>query len=206
MVIVDFKGFRSCKLLCDSPMMMSVLWYLVSVLAFCTTSLLMEELSTPVCAVQVESVAGIVVTLQCKSSQGTPPLKYSWTKTSGNQMLPHNSNEDTSRGTLSVNRLSEDNCGSYLCTVESLDDTKHCEVLLECPSSPPTTRDATKHSEVLSMSLWSPLETRNVHHVVIAVAVTIVVLLSLAIVFFLTVIWVLRKRNRGKLAIKKNAF
>nr|XP_061833230.1 coxsackievirus and adenovirus receptor homolog [Nerophis lumbriciformis] len=150
------------------------------------TLTVMEELSTPVCAVQGEPVAGNVVTLQCTSSQGTPPLKYSWTKTSGNQMLPPNSIEDTSGGTLLVNRLSEDNCGSYLCTVESLDDIKHCEILLECPSSPPTTSDATKHNEVLPMSLWSPLETSNGNQVVIAAAVTIVVLLSLAIVFALS--------------------
>nr|XP_061833010.1 coxsackievirus and adenovirus receptor homolog [Nerophis lumbriciformis]XP_061833011.1 coxsackievirus and adenovirus receptor homolog [Nerophis lumbriciformis]XP_061833012.1 coxsackievirus and adenovirus receptor homolog [Nerophis lumbriciformis] len=159
-----------------------------------------EELSTPVCAVQGKPVAGNVVTLQCTSSQGTPPLKYSWTKTSGNQMLPSNSNGDTSGGTLFVNRLSEDNCGSYRCTVESLDDTKYCEILLECPSSPPTTSDATKHNEVLPMCPWSPLATSTGNQVIIAVAATIVVLL-LAIVLALTVIWVLRKRNRGEFAI-----
>ncbi|XP_061882182.1 coxsackievirus and adenovirus receptor homolog isoform X1 [Entelurus aequoreus] len=158
------------------------------------TLTVMEELSTPVCAVQGEPVAGNVVTLQCTSSQGTPPLKYSWTKTSGNQMLPPNSTEDTSGGTLLVNRLSEDDCGSYLCTVESLNDTKHCEILLECPSSPPTTSDATKHNEVLPKSLWSPLATSNGNQVVIAAAATIIVLLSLAIVFALSHLGVAQKK------------
>ncbi|XP_061882205.1 coxsackievirus and adenovirus receptor homolog [Entelurus aequoreus] len=159
-----------------------------------------EELSTPVCAVQGKPVAGNVVTLQCTSSQGTPPLKYSWTKTSGNQMLPSNTNGDTSGGTLLVNRLSEDDCGSYRCTVESLDDTKHCEILLECPHPPSTTSDATEHKEVPPKCPRSPLATSDGNQVIIAVAATIVVLL-LAIVLVLTVIWVLRKRNRGELAI-----
>nr|XP_061833377.1 coxsackievirus and adenovirus receptor homolog [Nerophis lumbriciformis] len=164
------------------------------------TLTVMEELSTPVCAVQGEPVVGKDVSLQCTSSQGTPPLKYSWTKTCGNLMLPPNSNGDTSGGTLLVNRLSEDDCGSYLCTVESLDDTKHCEILLECPLSPPTTSNVTKHNQVLLMSPRSPSVTSNGNQVVIAATVTIAVL-SLASVFALTVIWVLRKRYRGQLII-----
>nr|XP_061778852.1 coxsackievirus and adenovirus receptor homolog [Nerophis lumbriciformis]XP_061778853.1 coxsackievirus and adenovirus receptor homolog [Nerophis lumbriciformis] len=159
-----------------------------------------EKLSTPVCAVEGEPVGSNDVTLKCKSSQGTPPLMYSWTKTSGNQKMPLSAIEDATGGNLFVKRISEDNCGSYLCTVESLLDTKHCEILLKCPSSSSNKSDATNFSEILLTCPESPPITSNGNKVIIAVAVTAVLLL--AIVFVLS-FWSLRKRNRGELVINE---
>ncbi|XP_061888421.1 coxsackievirus and adenovirus receptor homolog [Entelurus aequoreus] len=159
-----------------------------------------EKLSTPVCAVEGEPVGSNDVTLKCKSSQGTPPLMYSWTKTSGNQKKPPNAIEDATGGNLFVKRISGDNCGSYLCTVESLLlDTKHCEILLKCPSSSSNKSDATNFSEILLTCPESPPITSNGKKVIIAVAVTAVLLL--AIVFVIS-FWYLRK-NRGELVINE---
>ncbi|XP_061737401.1 coxsackievirus and adenovirus receptor homolog [Nerophis ophidion] len=156
----------------------------------------MEKLSTPVCAVEEEPVGSNDVTLKCRSSQGTPPLMYSWTKTSEKQTLLPNAIEDATGGNLFVNRISEDNCGSYLCTVESLLDTRHCDILLKCPPSSSNKSDATNYNEILLACPDSPPITSNGNKVIIAVAVTAVLLL--AIVFVLS-FWSLRKTNRGEL-------
>ncbi|XP_061736194.1 coxsackievirus and adenovirus receptor homolog [Nerophis ophidion] len=157
----------------------------------------MEELSTPVCAVEEKPVGNNDVTLKCKSSRGTPPLTYSWTKTSGNQKMPPNAIEDTTGENLFVKRISEDNCGRYRCTVESLLDTKHCEIQLKCPLS--NKSDATNYSEILLTCPESPAITSNGNKVITAVAVTVVLLL--AIVFVLS-FWSLRKK-RGELVINE---
>lgn len=60
----------------------------------------MERPSKPVCYMEGEAVADKDVFLKCRSSQGTPPLKYRWAKTSGNQMLPRNAFVDTIEGDL----------------------------------------------------------------------------------------------------------
>ncbi|XP_054643651.1 coxsackievirus and adenovirus receptor homolog [Dunckerocampus dactyliophorus] len=89
----------------------------------------MEKPSEPVCGVKGEPG----VTLKCRSSHDTLQLTYSWTKMSENKMLPPNASVNATLGDLFVDRITEDNCGRYLCTVESLVATQHCDVLLECP-------------------------------------------------------------------------
>ncbi|XP_054643287.1 coxsackievirus and adenovirus receptor homolog [Dunckerocampus dactyliophorus] len=96
----------------------------------------MEKPSEPVCGLKGEPG----VTLKCGSSHDTLQLTYSWTKMSGNKMLPPNASVNATLGDLFVDRITEDNCGRYLCTVESLVATQHCDVLLECP--PPSAMNA----------------------------------------------------------------
>ncbi|XP_054643564.1 coxsackievirus and adenovirus receptor homolog [Dunckerocampus dactyliophorus] len=93
----------------------------------------MEKPIEPVCGVEGEPAKGHGVTLKCGSSHDTLQLTYSWTKMSGNKMLPPNASVNATLGDLFVDRITEDNCGRYLCTVESLVATQHCDVLLECP-------------------------------------------------------------------------
>ncbi|XP_061881761.1 coxsackievirus and adenovirus receptor homolog [Entelurus aequoreus] len=132
----------------------------------------MEKLSTPVCAMEGDPVWGNDVTLQCESSQGTPPLNYSWKKMSGNQMLPPNASGDAIGGNLTVKRLSEDNCGRYRCTVENLVETQLCEILLPCLNDPVMVR-------------------RNKIKVITAAATSIVILLVVIVVS----VWDLRRIN-----------
>nr|XP_061784780.1 coxsackievirus and adenovirus receptor homolog [Nerophis lumbriciformis]XP_061784781.1 coxsackievirus and adenovirus receptor homolog [Nerophis lumbriciformis] len=100
----------------------------------------MEKMSAPVCAIEGDPVLGNDVTLQCESSQGTPPLNYSWKKMSEKQMLAPNASGDAIGGNLTVKKISEDNCGSYRCTVENLVETQLCEILLPCPKAPVAVR------------------------------------------------------------------
>lgn len=98
---------------------------------------IMERPSKPICYMEGEAVADKDVILKCRSSQGTPPLKYRWAKTSGNQMLPCNAFVDTIEGDLYLGKTTENDCGTYLCTVESLVGMENCEITLNF--TPPQT-------------------------------------------------------------------
>ncbi|XP_061881758.1 coxsackievirus and adenovirus receptor homolog [Entelurus aequoreus] len=137
----------------------------------------MEKLSAPVCAMEGDPVWGNDVTFQCESSQGTPPLNYSWEKMSENQMLAPNASGDAIGGNLTLKRLSEDNCGSYRCTVENLLETQLCEILLPCLNDPVVAR-------------------RNKIKVITAVAMSIVILLVVIVVGF----WSLRRINQEQVS------
>lgn len=93
----------------------------------------MERPSKPVCYVEGQAVAGEDLRLRCRSSQGTPPLDYRWAKRSG---LPLNSFVDTIMGDLYLKKISERDCGTYLCVVENLVGIEECEVVLKFTSLP----------------------------------------------------------------------
>ncbi|XP_054643566.1 coxsackievirus and adenovirus receptor homolog [Dunckerocampus dactyliophorus] len=92
--------------------------------------------SKPECSVEWEFAEVYGARLKCRSSHDTLTLTYSWTKMDGNKMLPPQANVDATMGHLFVDTITEDDCGTYLCTVESLVGTQHCDVLLECPQPP----------------------------------------------------------------------
>uniref|UniRef100_A0A665VKC9 Ig-like domain-containing protein n=1 Tax=Echeneis naucrates TaxID=173247 RepID=A0A665VKC9_ECHNA len=71
--------------------------------------------------------------LRCRSSQGTPPLVYKWAKRSG---LPLHAFVDTIMGDLYLKKISERDCGMYLCEVENLLGKEECEVVLSFTSLP----------------------------------------------------------------------
>ncbi|XP_022625771.1 coxsackievirus and adenovirus receptor homolog, partial [Seriola dumerili] len=97
----------------------------------------MERPSMPVCYMDVEAVAGEDLRLRCRSSQGTPPVDYRWSKTSGNQKLPHTAFADTIEGDLYLDKITESDTGTYLCTVLNLVGIEECELELSFP--PPLT-------------------------------------------------------------------
>ncbi|XP_057694892.1 coxsackievirus and adenovirus receptor homolog [Corythoichthys intestinalis] len=88
----------------------------------------MEAPSQPLCSVDKEDNS---MTLKCSSLQGTPPLHYIWSKTSGNKVMPTQAFVDPTGATLHFN-ITERECGSYRCTVESMVGTKHCDLHLDC--------------------------------------------------------------------------
>lgn len=61
----------------------------------------------PVCYVDGEAVEGNNLRMRCSSSQGTPALDYSWSKQSGNQMLPLSAFVDTTAGDLYLRKITE---------------------------------------------------------------------------------------------------
>ncbi|XP_057694191.1 coxsackievirus and adenovirus receptor homolog [Corythoichthys intestinalis] len=88
----------------------------------------MEAPSQPLCSVDKEDNS---TTFKCRSLHGTPPLHYIWSKTSGNKVLPTQAIADPTGATLHWN-ITERECGSYRCTVESMVGTKHCDLHLDC--------------------------------------------------------------------------
>ncbi|XP_054642264.1 coxsackievirus and adenovirus receptor homolog [Dunckerocampus dactyliophorus] len=63
--------------------------------------------------------ASITISNLRLSDTGTYDCDF-WTKMDGNKMLPPQANVDATMGHLFVDRITEDDCGTYLCTVESL--------------------------------------------------------------------------------------
>ncbi|XP_061560620.1 coxsackievirus and adenovirus receptor homolog [Phycodurus eques] len=135
----------------------------------------MEAPGQPQCSVDGELTGGYGVTLKCKSSHGSHPLRYTWAKTSGNQVLPANAVVDTVGGTLRVDNTGERDCGNYRCTADSMVDTKHCELVLKCPplSQP--------HTDVDSPLL---LSTTAVASIAIVVTISVVSLVAIAAAFY----------------------
>ncbi len=129
----------------------------------------MERPSRPVCYMDSQAVANQDLRLRCRSSKGSPPLTYRWSKTSGNRMLPHSAFVDRIGGDLYLDKITEHDSGSYLCTVESLVGEEDCEVILSF-TAPPTV---------------------NYGHVVAGVGVAVIVL----IITIIAAICYCRKKN-----------
>lgn len=103
----------------------------------------MERPDKSVCHMDDKVVLDKNIRLRCKSSQGTPPLKYRWAKTSGNRMLPLDAFVDATGGDLYSDKITERDSGAYLCTVQNLVGIKDCELLLNI-TSPSTVIDGNR--------------------------------------------------------------
>uniref|UniRef100_A0A8P4KG69 Ig-like domain-containing protein n=1 Tax=Dicentrarchus labrax TaxID=13489 RepID=A0A8P4KG69_DICLA len=79
-----------------------------------------ERPDKPVCYMDDEAVLDTNIRLRCRSSQGTPPLKYRWEKLSGNRMLPPDAFVDAPEGDLYLDKITERDSGTYRCTVQNL--------------------------------------------------------------------------------------
>ncbi|XP_058488625.1 nectin-3-like protein [Solea solea] len=100
----------------------------------------MERPDKPVCYMDGEAVLGTNIKLRCKSSQGTPPLKYRWKKRSGNRMLHPDAFVDARRGDLYLDQITERDSGAYRCTVQNRVGMENCELRLKI-TSPSTVTD-----------------------------------------------------------------
>ncbi|XP_061880259.1 coxsackievirus and adenovirus receptor homolog [Entelurus aequoreus] len=72
------EGIYQCSLECE----LNAYYGIIEILDWDMNLKVMEKPSARVCAMEGDPVWGNEVTLQCESSQGTPPLNYSWKKTS----------------------------------------------------------------------------------------------------------------------------
>ena len=87
-----------------------------------------------------EAVLDTNIRLRCKSSQGTPPLRYRWAKFSVNRMLDPDAFVDAPEGDLYLDKITERDSGTYRCTVQNLVGMEDCELILKI-TSPPTVID-----------------------------------------------------------------
>ncbi|KAL7400562.1 hypothetical protein ABVT39_014105 [Epinephelus coioides] len=102
--------------------------------------IVMERPDKPVCYMDGEAVLDTNITLRCRSSQGTPPLKYRWKKQSGNRMLPPDAFVDARRGDLYLDQITERDSGTYRCKVRNRVGMEDCELILKI-TSPSTVTD-----------------------------------------------------------------
>ncbi|XP_026109459.1 coxsackievirus and adenovirus receptor homolog [Carassius auratus] len=85
--------------------------------------------SQPKCWVEGSEEKGGTVSLRCKSSQGSSPLIYAWTKESGN--LPPTATQNPQTGELLIGNHSESYTGRYLCEVSNEVGTERCTYALQ---------------------------------------------------------------------------
>ncbi|KAL7398526.1 hypothetical protein ABVT39_011156 [Epinephelus coioides] len=100
----------------------------------------MERPDKPVCYMDDEAVLDTTIRLRCRSSQGTPPLKYRWAKLSVNRMLDPDAFVDAPEGDLYLDQITERDSGTYRCTVQNLVGMEDCELILRI-TSPSTVTD-----------------------------------------------------------------
>ncbi|CAM4718974.1 hypothetical protein PO909_018780 [Leuciscus waleckii] len=85
--------------------------------------------SPPKCWLEGSEEKGGTVSLRCKSSQGSSPLKYAWTKESGN--MPPTATQNPLTGELLISNHSESYTGKYLCEVSNEVGAERCTYALQ---------------------------------------------------------------------------
>ncbi|XP_067268874.1 V-set and immunoglobulin domain-containing protein 8b [Pseudorasbora parva] len=85
--------------------------------------------SPPKCWVEGSEEKGGTVSLRCKTSQGSSPLKYAWTKESGN--MPPTATQSPLTGELLITNHSESYTGKYLCEVSNEVGVERCTYALQ---------------------------------------------------------------------------
>ncbi|KAJ8402266.1 hypothetical protein AAFF_G00371310 [Aldrovandia affinis] len=85
--------------------------------------------SKPQCYVEGQSEEGKDVVLKCRSAEGTNPVKYTWEKTTDNQLLPASAVLDL-MGTMNVKNASASASGTYRCTAKNRVGTEECILTL----------------------------------------------------------------------------
>lgn len=82
----------------------------------------------PKCWVDGSEEKGGTVSLRCTSSQGSSPLKYTWTKETG--QLPPTSTQNSQTGELLIRNHSESYTGNYFCEVSNEVGRERCTYAL----------------------------------------------------------------------------
>ncbi|XP_067897368.1 coxsackievirus and adenovirus receptor homolog isoform X2 [Heterodontus francisci] len=90
--------------------------------------------SPPTCYVDGSQEIGKDVTLKC-SSEGTPPISYTWTKQGSAKLLPPTATSDITAGTLKVKNATAAYSGDYTCVASNRVDSSECVVRLSVTSS-----------------------------------------------------------------------
>ncbi|KAG8012231.1 Coxsackievirus and adenovirus receptor-like protein [Nibea albiflora] len=93
------------------------------------TLVVMVPPSTPKCWVEGGEERGGTVSLRCKSSVGSTPLSYTWTRESGGSM-PTTATQDPQTGELLIRNHSDSNIGSYTCEAKNAVGKAQCKYAL----------------------------------------------------------------------------
>ncbi|XP_062307746.1 V-set and immunoglobulin domain-containing protein 8b [Osmerus eperlanus] len=93
------------------------------------TVVVMVPPSEPKCWVDSSEEKGTTVSLRCKSSEGSTPLKYVWKRESGGP-IPPTATQDPQTGLLMIKNHSESYMGNYLCEVQNAVGKQQCKYTL----------------------------------------------------------------------------
>ncbi|XP_034034905.1 coxsackievirus and adenovirus receptor homolog [Thalassophryne amazonica] len=100
--------------------------------------IVMVKPSKPRCYAEGPTYEGKDLVLRCMSNEGTSPLKYTWEKISGTNLLPASSVQDPVAGTINVRNASSSASGNYHCTVSNNVGTEECVLHLNVTPPPNT--------------------------------------------------------------------
>ncbi|XP_069745155.1 coxsackievirus and adenovirus receptor homolog isoform X2 [Narcine bancroftii] len=90
--------------------------------------------SPPTCYVDGSQEVGKDAVMKC-SSQGTPPIIYTWTKQGASHFLPSTAVADVSLGTLKLKNASLEYSGDYKCVARNRVGSSECVVKFSVSSS-----------------------------------------------------------------------
>ncbi|CAB1319739.1 unnamed protein product [Coregonus sp. 'balchen'] len=93
------------------------------------TLVVMVPPSMPKCWIEGGEEKGSDVSLQCKSSVGSTPLNYVWTRESGGA-IPPTATQNSQTGELMIRNHSESYMGNYLCVVSNTVGKGQCKYTL----------------------------------------------------------------------------
>ncbi|XP_030593877.1 V-set and immunoglobulin domain-containing protein 8b [Archocentrus centrarchus] len=85
--------------------------------------------SAPKCWVEGGEEKGSTVSLRCKSSQGSTPVSYVWTRESGGAM-PSTATQNPQSGELLIRNHTDSNTGSYVCEAKNPVGSAQCKYSL----------------------------------------------------------------------------
>ncbi|XP_077570035.1 coxsackievirus and adenovirus receptor homolog isoform X2 [Stigmatopora nigra] len=134
------------------------------------TLVVIEPHSDPLCRMYEEDNG---MRLECTSPHPSiEGLKYTWSKTDGNQVLTYQGIAGPTGSTLHLTNVTHGECGSYRCTVESIVSTKHCVLALSCP----LLQDQNCHSpQLLTTSAMASIITTVSTIVIVPIVVGVVI-------------------------------
>nr|XP_046242631.1 V-set and immunoglobulin domain-containing protein 8b [Scatophagus argus] len=93
------------------------------------TLVVMVPPSVPKCWVEGPEEKGGSVSLRCKSSRGSGPLSYGWSRETGGAM-PSTATQDSQTGELLISNHTDANVGSYVCEVKNAVGKAQCKYAL----------------------------------------------------------------------------
>ncbi|XP_075885965.1 coxsackievirus and adenovirus receptor homolog isoform X1 [Nelusetta ayraudi] len=95
----------------------------------------MVKPSVPKCWLESEDRVGEVVSLRCKSEEGSGPLTYSWRRGSTGA-VPETATQNSITGELTIGNHSQGTAGLYLCEANNAVGVERCRIILGL-SKPP---------------------------------------------------------------------
>ncbi|KAM4532179.1 V-set and immunoglobulin domain-containing protein 8a [Fundulus diaphanus] len=94
-----------------------------------------EKPSVPKCWLEGGELVSDAVSLHCRSSKGSTPLKYKWRRESKDPM-PAAATQDSATGELRISNHTQSFAGIYLCEVNNAVGAEHCRISLRANKPP----------------------------------------------------------------------